>query len=62
MPLCGSGLARDSLNSVCEKHRAACIASKPAPTGFEPVSKAGNSSAPAQSPCAESRSTLHKSG
>ena len=29
---CGSGLARDSINTVQLSHPVACIASKPAPT------------------------------
>ncbi|PRW98481.1 hypothetical protein C7A07_10880 [Pseudomonas fragi] len=30
---CGSGLARDGSAAVKQEYRAACIASKPAPTG-----------------------------
>ncbi|HBP47164.1 MAG TPA: hypothetical protein DD669_04915 [Pseudomonas sp.] len=33
-PRCGSGLARDGIPAVCPSDRIACIAGKPAPTGF----------------------------
>ncbi|AYG10011.1 hypothetical protein D7M10_24265 [Pseudomonas fluorescens] len=36
MGLWGSGLARDSIISVCQSYRVACIASKPAPTQARP--------------------------
>ncbi|MGP0127332.1 hypothetical protein ACTQNN_22590, partial [Pseudomonas bubulae] len=32
--VCGSGLARDSIDLVLLQNRSVCIASKPAPTGI----------------------------